>query len=47
MPEINANLGLEKELLASAEKLRGHISASDYREIAVGLIFLKYVSDAF
>ncbi|MBB5887151.1 type I restriction-modification system subunit M [Lactovum miscens] len=43
----NANLGFEKELLASANKLRSHISASDYRKISVGLIFLKYVSDAF
>ena len=43
----NANIGFEKELWASADKLRGHISASDYRKVAVGLIFLKYVSDAF
>ncbi|WEV60161.1 class I SAM-dependent DNA methyltransferase [Streptococcaceae bacterium ESL0729] len=47
MKKTNANLGFEKELWASADKLRGHISASDYRKVAVGLIFLKYVSDAF
>lgn len=47
MAKTNANLGFEKELWASADKLRGHISASDYRKVAVGLIFLKYVSDAF
>ena len=45
--QTNANIGFEKELWASADKLRGHISASDYRKVAVGLIFLKYVSDAF
>ena len=45
--QTNATLGFEKELWASADKLRGHISASDYRKVAVGLIFLKYVSDAF
>jgi type I restriction enzyme M protein len=45
--QTNAKLGFEKELWASADKLRGHISASDYRKVAVGLIFLKYVSDAF
>ena len=47
MAKTNANIGFEKELWASAEKLRGHTSASDYRKVAVGLIFLKYVSDAF
>ncbi|WP_338997452.1 class I SAM-dependent DNA methyltransferase [Lactococcus formosensis] len=47
MAKTNANLGFEKELWASADKLRGHISASDYRKVAIGLIFLKYVSDAF
>lgn len=45
--QTNVKLGFEKELWASADKLRGHISASDYRKVAVGLIFLKYVSDAF
>lgn len=47
MTKTNANLGFEKELWASADKLRGHISASDYRKVAIGLIFLKYISDAF
>lgn len=45
----NANLGVEKELWAVANKLRasGGISAADYRKVVVGLIFLKYVSDTF
>ncbi|EHM3608680.1 SAM-dependent DNA methyltransferase [Listeria monocytogenes] len=45
----NANLGVEKELWAVANKLRasGGISAADYRKVVVGLIFLKYVSATF
>ncbi|MDN6750996.1 MAG: type I restriction-modification system subunit M [Staphylococcus equorum] len=43
----NANLGFEKELWAAADAMRSHVSSSDYRKVVVGLIFLKYVSDAF
>lgn len=43
----NANIGFENELWNAADSLRGHISASEYRKVIVGLIFLKYVSDAF
>ncbi|MGX7195511.1 N-6 DNA methylase [Enterococcus olivae] len=45
--KTNANIGFEKELWDAADSLRGHISASDYRKVIVGLIFLKYVSDSF
>ena len=45
--KTNANIGFEKELWDAADSLRGHISASDYRKVIIGLIFLKYVSDAF
>ena len=45
--QTNANIGFEKELWAAADAMRGHVSASDYRKVVVGLIFLKYVSDAF
>ena len=38
---------LEKQLWLAADKLRGNISASDYKYVVLGLIFLKYVSDAF
>lgn len=38
---------LEKQLWAAADKLRGNISPSDYKYVVLGLIFLKYVSDAF
>lgn len=43
----NVNVGFEKELWAAADAMRGHVSSSDYRKVVVGLIFLKYVSDAF
>jgi type I restriction enzyme M protein len=42
-----ANLGFENKLWAAADKLRGHMDASEYKHVALGLIFLKYVSDAF
>ena len=38
---------LEKKLWAAADKLRGNINSSDYKYVVLGLIFLKYVSDAF
>lgn len=43
----SANLGFEKELWAAADKLRGHMDASEYKHVVLGLIFLKYISDAF
>ena len=42
-----ANLGLEARLWAAADKLRGNMEPSDYKHVALGLIFLKYISDAF
>jgi Type I restriction-modification system methyltransferase subunit len=45
--KTNVKIGFEKELWDAADSLRGHISASDYRKLIIGLIFLKYVSDAF
>jgi len=43
----SANLGFETTLWAAADKMRGHMDASEYKHIALGLIFLKYISDAF
>jgi type I restriction enzyme M protein len=43
----NANLGFENQLWAAADKLRGHMDASEYKHVVLGLIFLKYISDAF
>jgi type I restriction enzyme M protein len=42
-----ANLGFEAKLWATADKLRGNMEPSDYKHVALGLIFLRYVSDAF
>ncbi|HOV99211.1 MAG TPA: class I SAM-dependent DNA methyltransferase [Bacteroidota bacterium] len=38
---------LEKQLWASADKLRKNIDAAEYKHVVLGLIFLKYISDAF
>ena len=40
-------LGFEAQLWAAADKLRGNMEPSDYKHVALGLIFLKYISDAF
>src|SRR6056297_968897 len=42
-----ANLGFEAQLWATADKLRGNMEPSDYKHVALGLIFLKYIADAF
>lgn len=41
------DLGFEADLFKAADKLRGNLEPSEYKHIALGLIFLKYVSDAF
>ena len=38
---------LEKTLWAAADKMRGNVAVTDYKYVALGLIFLKYISDAF
>jgi len=42
-----ANLGFEDKLWAAADKLRGNMDAAEYKHVVLGLIFLKYISDAF
>lgn len=42
-----ANIGFEQQLWAAADKMRGHMDPSEYKHVALGLIFLKYISDAF
>ncbi|MCK4548155.1 MAG: SAM-dependent DNA methyltransferase [Candidatus Eisenbacteria sp.] len=42
-----ANLGFEAKLWTAADKMRGHMDPGEYKHVALGLIFLKYVSDAF
>ena len=38
---------LEKTLWAAADKLRNNMDAAEYKHIVLGLVFLKYISDAF
>lgn len=38
---------IEKQLWKTADKLRKNIDAAEYKHIVLGLIFLKYISDAF
>jgi type I restriction enzyme M protein len=42
-----ANLGFEETLWQAADKMRGHMDPSEYKHVVLGLIFLKYISDAF
>jgi type I restriction enzyme M protein len=38
---------IEKQLWAAADKLRKNIDAAEYKHVLLGLIFLRYISDAF
>lgn len=38
---------LEKKLWQTADKLRKNMDAAEYKHVVLGLIFLKYISDAF
>ena len=38
---------IEKQLWKAADKLRKNIDAAEYKHIVLGLVFLKYISDAF
>lgn len=41
------DLGFEADLFKAADKLRGNLEPSEYKHVALGLIFLKYISEAF
>ena len=40
-------LGFESKLWATADALRNNMDAAEYKHVVLGLIFLKYISDAF
>lgn len=40
-------VSIEKKLWEAADKLRKNIDAAEYKHVVLGLIFLKYISDAF
>jgi len=44
---MSENFELEKTLWQAADKLRNNMDAAEYKHVVLGLIFLKYISDAF
>ena len=42
-----ANIGFEQTLWAAADKMRNNMDPAEYKHTVLGLIFLKYISDAF
>jgi type I restriction enzyme M protein len=46
-PGTSAKLRFEAQLWAAANALRGSMDAAEYKHVVLGLIFLKYISDAF
>ena len=42
-----ATLGFEATLWLAADKMRNNMDAAEYKHVVLGLIFLKYISDAF
>lgn len=44
---VTANIGFEKQIWDAACVLRGNMDASEYKNVVLGLIFLKYISDRF
>jgi type I restriction enzyme M protein len=45
--DTGANLGFEAKLWQMADGLRNNMDAAEYKHVVLGLIFLKYISDAF
>ena len=43
----NADLDFAADLFKAADKMRGGLEPSEYKHVALGLIFLKYISEAF
>lgn len=41
------SIGFEEKLWLAADKLRGSIDAAEYKHVVLGMLFLKYISDAF
>ena len=46
-PGSGAVTGYENKLWEMADALRGSMDAAEYKHVVLGLIFLKYISDAF
>lgn len=46
-PKNGESAGLEAKLWAAADALRNNMDAAEYKHVILGLIFIKYISDAF
>jgi len=47
MTKNETNLGFEQKLWQAADKMRNNMDAAEYKHVVLGIIFLKYISDAF
>ena len=45
--DSSATIGFEAKLWLAADKLRNNMDAAEYKHVVLGLIFLKYISEAF
>ena len=45
--KTEASEPIEIQLWKAADKLRKNIDAAEYKHVVLGLVFLKYISDAF
>ena len=45
--KTNGDLNFETKLWQAADKMRNNMDAAEYKHVVLGLIFLKYISDAF
>jgi len=45
--KTNGDLNFEAKLWQAADKMRNNMDAAEYKHVVLGLIFLKYISDAF
>lgn len=46
-PNNDSGLNFGAQLWPAADEMRGHMDASEYKHVCLGLIFLKFISDAF
>src|SRR4051812_28884800 len=46
-PKQGPDLSFESDLFQAADQLRGSVESAEYKHLVLGLIFLKYISDAF
>src|SRR4030067_2298359 len=47
LPSNGATIGFEEKLWLAADKMRNNMDPAEYKHTVLGLIFLKYISDAF